>query len=73
MATEENPLLNVNDPEQLPPDERERYFAFWANRTPNERLSEAFRLNRAKWGDEVFDRGVDTTQIEIIPGSEYRK
>jgi hypothetical protein len=73
MTVNEHPFLRVSDPEQLLPDERELYLVFWASRTPNERLIEAFRLNRAKWGDEVFDRGVDKTRFEIIAGSDYRR
>ena len=68
MRVEDNPFSYVADPDTLAPEERERYLDFWASRTPGERLSEVYRLNRLKWGDEVFDRGMDKSRIEVIDG-----
>lgn len=66
MTIDEHPFLHVTDPELLDREERDRYLYFWASRTPNERLEEVMRLNRAKWGDEVFDRGMDKSKIEVV-------
>lgn len=66
MTLDENPFLHVADPDLLSSEERERYLIFWGRRTPNERLQEVMRLNRAKWGNEVFDRGMDKSKIEIV-------
>jgi len=66
MTPEENPYNYVTDQDTLLPEEREKYFDFWASRTLNERLAEVYRLNRLKWGDEVFERGMDKTKIEVI-------
>jgi hypothetical protein len=65
MKLEDNPFAHVTDPEKLSADLREEYYRFWASRTPNERLAEAYRLNRCKWGDEVFERGIDKSKIEV--------
>lgn len=66
MTSDENPFAYVKDQETLSPKERERYFTFWAGRTANERLAEVFRLNRLKWGDEVFEHGIDKSKIEVV-------
>jgi len=66
MNTDENPFAHVTDPDLLSFEERDAYLSFWARRTPGERLSEVNRLNRAKWGDEVFDRGMDKTRMEVV-------
>jgi hypothetical protein len=66
MHPSENPFAHVTNPDSLSPEERDAYFWFWAKRTPEERISEVNRLNRAKWGDEVFDRGIDKTRIEVV-------
>ena len=66
MNPGENPFAHVTDPDSLSPEEREAYWSFWGQRTPEERLSEVNRLNRAKWGDEVFDRGMDKTKMEVV-------
>lgn len=66
MEPEENPFSYVIDQDALSPEEREEYLKFWASRTPNERLAEVFRLNRIKWGDEVFDRGMDKSKLEVV-------
>jgi len=73
MTTDENPFLHVSDPDELSPEERDEYLWYWAKRTPIERWNEINRLNRAKWGDEVFDRGMDKTNFEVIDVSKYRK
>lgn len=73
MLPKDHPFLHVTDPNELHPDERERYLDYWAKRTPNERLSEVYRLNRAKWGDEVFERGMDKTKFEVVRLSNYRE
>ena len=66
MTSGENPFSCVTDQDYLVGDEREAYFAYWASRTMGERLSEITRLNRLKWGDEVFDRGMDKSKIEVV-------
>ena len=66
MKLEDNPFAHVTDPEELSAEERDEYQRFWASRTPNERLAEVYRLNRCKWGDEVFERGMDKSKIEVI-------
>ena len=66
MNPGENPFSYVTNQDALSPEEREEYFKFWASRTPNERLAEVYRLNRCKWGDEVFERGMDKSRIEIV-------
>jgi len=66
MTLEENPFAYVTDQDALSPDEREAYFRFWAGRTPSERLAEVNRLNRCKWGDDVFERGMDKSKIEVV-------
>lgn len=65
MSSNESRFHDVTDPDSLTPEEREEYFDYWASRTPNERLAHVMRLNRAKWGDEVFDRGMDKTYMEF--------
>ncbi len=62
----ENPFLDVGDPESLSPVDRNRYLFYWASRTSGERMREVMRLNRAKWGDEVFDRGMDKSKLEVV-------
>lgn len=71
MDYEESPFAHVTDPELLPEEERRRYQDYWASRTPGERLGEMMRLNRLKWGDEVFERGMDKTRFEVIDLSQY--
>lgn len=66
MEPEENPFSYVTDQDALSPEEREAYLRFWASRSPSERLTEMYRLNRLKWGDEVFDRGMDKSKIEVV-------
>ncbi len=66
MTAEENPFMHVSDPDALPQEERERYLDYWARRTPSERLSEIYRLNLIKWGDEVFENGMDKSKIEVV-------
>jgi hypothetical protein len=66
MKPGENPFFYVTDLDALKAEERAAYDEFWAGRTAGERLAEIFRLNRAKWGDDVFDRGVDKSKIEVI-------
>lgn len=66
-------FLEVLDIETLMPDQMDRRNAYWASKTPNERLREAMRLNIAKWGEEVFLKGMDKTKIRVIKMSEYRK
>ena len=66
MQPEDNPFSYVTDQDALSGEEREAYFDFWASRTPSERFAEIYRLNRLKWGDEVFERGMDKSKIEVI-------
>lgn len=68
MKPEENPFAYVTDQDTLTPAERDAYLEFWAGRTHGERLSEIYRLNRLKWGDEAFDRGMDKSKIEVVDG-----
>ncbi len=63
---EENPFDYVTDQDDLVGEERDAYFAYWAGRSPNERLSENHRLNRIKYGDAVFERGMDKSKVELI-------
>lgn len=66
MTPQENPFSFVTDPDALSTEERDAYLQFWASRTPGERLAEVNRLNRCKWGDEVFDRGMDKSRVEVF-------
>lgn len=66
MTSEENPFAYVTDQDDLVGEDRDAYFAYWASRTSGERFSEIYRLNRLKWGDEVFDRGMDKSKIEVV-------
>lgn len=66
MVPEDNPFTYVIDQDALSGVEREAYLDFWASRTPGERWGENYRLNRLKWGDEVFARGMDKSKIEVI-------
>ena len=66
MTPKENPFSFVTDPDALSREELDAYLQFWASRTPNERLAEGNRLNRCKWGDEVVERGMDKSKIEVV-------
>ena len=66
MLPENNPFSYVMDQAKLIGEERDQYFAYWASRSTGERLSENHRLNRIKYGDEVFDRGMDKSKIEVV-------
>jgi hypothetical protein len=66
MKIEDNPFAYVTDPELLSRRERDEYNRFWASRTTGERFGEINRLNRLKWGDEVFDRGMDKSKLEVV-------
>ncbi|CAN5491630.1 hypothetical protein BH10ACI2_BH10ACI2_08760 [soil metagenome] len=66
MSEEALSFLEVTDLDTLTREQMDRRNAYWGSRTPNERLQEMMRLNRAKWGDEVFDRGVDKSKIEVV-------
>jgi len=66
MELDDNPFSYVTDQDALFGEEREAYFDFWASRTPIERFAEIYRLNRLKWGDGVFERGMDKSKIEVI-------
>lgn len=67
-TTEEsqNPFPDIADPESLSPEDRDRYLFYWASRSSGERMQEVMRLNRAKWGDEVFERGMDKSKLEVV-------
>ena len=65
MRVLKNSFPDIDDLDNLKSDDRKLYLDYWASRTPNERLREVMRLNRCKWGDEVFDRGMDKTRIEV--------
>lgn len=52
--------------EALSPEEHERYVDFWARHTVGERFAEVHRLNRLKWGDDVFERRMDKSKIEVV-------
>jgi hypothetical protein len=71
MQMDEHPFLHVTNPDDLSPEQRERYTDFWAQRTHGERLAEHYRLQRAQWGDGVFERGMDKTHFEVIHSSSY--
>ncbi|MEO6656006.1 MAG: hypothetical protein ABIO36_07965, partial [Pyrinomonadaceae bacterium] len=60
------------DLETLTREQMDRRNAYWRSRTPNERLQEVMRLNIAKWGAEVFEKGVDRSKIELVSFSRYR-
>ncbi len=66
MGPDENPFSYVTDQDELVGDEREAYFSYWAGRSPSERWSEIYRLNRLKYGDAVFERGMDKSKIQVI-------
>ncbi|MFN0278033.1 MAG: hypothetical protein ACKVRN_05450 [Pyrinomonadaceae bacterium] len=66
MEPKDSPFAYVTDQDALSPDEREAYFDFWASRTMSERLREVFRLNKLKWGEEVFKRGIDKTKLKVV-------
>jgi len=66
MMTVPNPFSYVADQGDLVGEERDAYFAYWASRTSGERLAEIYRLNRLKYGDEVFERGMDKSKIEVF-------
>lgn len=72
MPDEDLDFLKVTNLDNLTPEEHDRYQAYWFSKTTNERWREVMRLNRAKWGDEVFDRGMDKTHFKIIDISKYR-
>ncbi len=73
MPDEDLSFLETDDPESLPPDGRNKYLDYWFARTPEERLGEAMRLNIAKWGEEVFKKGMDKSHFEVINMSKYGK
>ena len=64
-------FLEVADPDLLSKEDREKYNDYWWNKTPNERLSELFRIQRAKWGD-AMDKPMERV-IKIIDRSKYSK
>lgn len=66
MKVEDHPFTHVTDPELLSPQEKQRYQEFFLKLDFGERFGEIMRLNRAKWGDEVFDRGIDKTRLELV-------
>jgi len=73
MSDEEDmSFLDVTDLETLTREEMDRRNAYWASRTCNERLREMMRLNIAKWGEEVFLKGLDRTKFKVIDLSKYR-
>jgi len=53
MEDEDLSFLHVTDLDSLTAEEHKRRNAYWAKRTPRERLRELYRLQRAKWGDLV--------------------
>lgn len=65
-------FLHVTDLSTLTREETDRRNAYWLSRPPEERWNEIARLNRAKWGDEIYDRGLDKTHFEVIDISKYR-
>lgn len=65
-------FLTVTDLSTLSREEMDRRNAYWLSRLFEERWHEIARLNRAKWGDEVSDRGMDKTHFEVIDISQYR-
>lgn len=66
LEEEDMSFLKVTDLEILTRDQMDRRDAYWASRTHNERLREMMRLNIAKWGDEVFRKGIDRTKFEVV-------
>lgn len=74
MSEEEDmSFLTVTDLETLTRDQMDRRNAYWASKTTSERLKEAMRLNIAKWGEEVFLKGIDRTAVKVIHMSKYDK
>ena len=63
---EDMSFLEVTDLGTLSREQMDRRNAYWASRSTEECWGEMMRLNRAKWGDEVFDRGMDKSKIEVV-------
>ncbi|MFZ1701621.1 MAG: hypothetical protein WBO10_12905 [Pyrinomonadaceae bacterium] len=66
MKDENSSFLETTNPDDLSPDDREKHIDYWFTKTPGERLKEVMRLNIAKWGEEVFERGMDKTRLEVV-------
>ena len=73
MPDEDLSFLKVTNLDDLTPEEHDRYQAYWFSRTTTERWREVMRLNIAKWGKEVFEKGMDKTHLEVISLSDYRE
>ena len=66
MNVAENPFAHVTNPDSLSRAERDEYQRFWQSQPLGEVFGEIDRLNRLKWGDEIFDNGLDKTKIEVV-------
>ena len=73
MPDEDMRFLKVTNLDDLTPEEHDRYQVYWFSKTAAERLKEVMRLNIAKWGKEVFEKGMDKTHFEVISLSDYRE
>ena len=71
MPDEDLSFLKVTNLDDLTPEENDKYQAYWFSKTITERLKEVMRLNYAKWGKEVFEKGIDKTHFEVISLSKY--